>query len=512
MSQVRKDILNGWKDIATYVGRDIRTVERWEKQRGLPIRRVPGEGRATVYAVVSELDSWFESADVDGADRSVGANGFVSIEEAMPPSSANGFAHLNAAAAEPSTSADPNIGVQQSETPAATSRWRLALVAGAVVVSVALLGWSLSRHTSSQAAVIGKVTLTNGATSGPVRYTYQVAGEPSSLPYSSQINGVDEIDLRGVYLYEQRRPETLKRAVDSFMEAIAKDPNYAPAFAGLSITYLLQREYADLPDSIAYPQARAAAERAIQLDPRLPQAHAAMGFIDFFRSADPVAAEREFHRAIELDPSLVLAHHWYGSVLTQEGRYSEATAQLNLAQRLEPTSAAVFSVRALALGMGGHRGEAVDMLQELLNEVPDVRSPHQMLAILSLVEPHDSPRWLSESRFVATMRKDKAQQEQLNVADHAYRTGGERSLWTALLKRETQLHPAPEQPTYMMGVYEALLGNNDAAFPILFANAKRHDPDSIVMNMDPRLAGLRSDPRYAKMFAETHIAEAMKVR
>src|ERR1700759_1052494 len=67
MNQVRKDILNGWKEIATYVGRDIRTVERWEKQRGLPIRRVPGEGRATVSAVVSELDAWFANPSTRNA-------------------------------------------------------------------------------------------------------------------------------------------------------------------------------------------------------------------------------------------------------------------------------------------------------------------------------------------------------------------------------------------------------------------------------------------------------------
>lgn len=62
MSQTRKNILNGWKEIGGYVGRDIRTVERWEKHRGLPVRRVPGEGRATVYALTSELDEWLENS------------------------------------------------------------------------------------------------------------------------------------------------------------------------------------------------------------------------------------------------------------------------------------------------------------------------------------------------------------------------------------------------------------------------------------------------------------------
>ena len=67
MNQVRKDILNGWKEIGGYVGRDVRTVERWEKLRGLPVRRVPGAGRATVYALISELDEWLANSKPEGA-------------------------------------------------------------------------------------------------------------------------------------------------------------------------------------------------------------------------------------------------------------------------------------------------------------------------------------------------------------------------------------------------------------------------------------------------------------
>ncbi len=70
MSRVRKDILNGWKEIGGYVCRDIRTVERWEKSRGLPVRRVPGAGRATVYALISEVDEWLASTKLDESDDS----------------------------------------------------------------------------------------------------------------------------------------------------------------------------------------------------------------------------------------------------------------------------------------------------------------------------------------------------------------------------------------------------------------------------------------------------------
>ena len=71
MSVAQKDILNGWKEIAGYVARDIRTVERWEKQRGLPVRRVPGAGRATVYARISELEQWLASKPLEGETAAI---------------------------------------------------------------------------------------------------------------------------------------------------------------------------------------------------------------------------------------------------------------------------------------------------------------------------------------------------------------------------------------------------------------------------------------------------------
>ena len=87
-----------------------------------------------------------------------------------------------------------------------------------------------------------------------------------SLPHS-EVPGVEDAYLRGSYLYEQRTPETLTQALDSFHAAIQHDPSYAPAYAGLANTYNLLREYSVMPDEAAYPKAREAAERAIALDP-----------------------------------------------------------------------------------------------------------------------------------------------------------------------------------------------------------------------------------------------------
>ena len=321
------------------------------------------------------------------------------------------------------------------------------------------------------------------------------------LAYRSQVSGVDELYLQGIYSYEQRSPESLGRALDDFSGAIAGDPDYAPAYAALANTYNLLREYSVMPDAEAYPKARAAAEHAVALDPRLPDAHASLGFIDFFWSWDTVSAEREFRTALALDPSSALAHHWYGSMLTHEGRYAEAIEQLNLAQRLEPTSAAILSTRALALGLSGHRGEAVDMLQSLISESPGVSSPHAILSTLSKVEPQDPARFLFEMRRAAELRHSDEMLRVDAAAEPALRSGGESAMWTAILVTEVQLHPGASNRTYLMAEAETALDRHDAAFADLTQLAQRHDPTAMGVILDPTLAPLRRDKRFDQLIA-----------
>jgi Tfp pilus assembly protein PilF len=312
---------------------------------------------------------------------------------------------------------------------------------------------------------------------------------------------VDELYLRGIYSSEQRTPESLKRSEQEFSDAIAKDPNYAPAYAALANTYNLLREYTVMPDAEAYPKARVAAEHAIALDPKLSDAHASLGFIDFFWSWDTVNAEREFRAAISLDPSSALAHHWYGSMLTHEGRFDEALDQLNIAQRLEPTSTAILSTRAFAMGLSGHRDEAVDMLQDLVNENPGSGSPHAILATLSKVEPRDMTRFLYEARRTAELRHSDEMLQVTSSAESALRSGGEKAMWLAILATELRLHPGVSDRTYLMAEAETALGRNDAAFADLTLLAHRRDPQTMGVISDPTFLPLRRDQRFAQLVA-----------
>ena len=129
-----------------------------------------------------------------------------------------------------------------------------------------------------------------------------------------------DLYLKGRYYFEKRTPEDLNNAVDFFTQAIVHDPAYAAPYVGLADTYNLLREYSAMPPQEAYPRARAAASKAVQLDPNSAEAHNSLAFATFWGFFDAATADREFKRAIELDPTLSRAHHWYATFLIEIGR------------------------------------------------------------------------------------------------------------------------------------------------------------------------------------------------
>ena len=479
MTAAKKDILQGWKDIAAYVSRDVRTVKRWEKQRGLPVRRMPGEGRANVYALIPDLDRWLSATVADEtAETAIESE---ADPQAFPAEAPPAF-ELNTAPVAAASVPEQTHTREHAFSP----RRRWAFAAAAVLCVGTLAAFAIRAHRREQPAEVPPFNPTQTA---------------HLVKYSSKIEGVDALYLRGIYFYEQRTPDTLDRALKCFQEAVDKDPGYAPAYAGLAQTYNLVREYSMMPQAEAYAKAKAAAQRAIALDPNLPEAHASLGFVEFFWDWKPAAAEHEFRTAIALDPNSALAHHWYGSMLTHEARFTESLAQLDLAQRLQPTSTAILSDRAFALGLSGHRNEAADLLQEVVNEDPNSPSPHRVLATISLLEPRDIPRYLDEMRRFATLRHDANELSLLDEIEPAFRTGGARAMWRALFAEEERTHPSPADRTIVMAKIEAALGQNDDSLRDLAQVAARRDPEMIGILIDPLLISLHHDPRFASIAA-----------
>ena len=146
--------------------------------------------------------------------------------------------------------------------------------------------------------------------------------------------------LKGRYFWNKRTTDGLKAALAYFNQAIEEDPKYAQAYSGLADTYalLVDWQYVAMTPNEAFPKAKAAAIKALELDSALGEAHNSLAFcLDAFEW-DFDSAGKEFQRAIELNPGYATAHHWYAWHLSVLGRYDEAIAEMRKAQNLDPLS------------------------------------------------------------------------------------------------------------------------------------------------------------------------------
>ena len=477
MSNVAKDQLHGWKEIATYLGRDERTAKRWEKQRGLPVRRIPGGGRANVYILIPELEAWLSA---DAAVPSLAARAVLAEElnrQPHPPAPV-GLQRQEVSLA--SVSSRSAVGILSAH------RTGLSRSANAITLLLMLAGGVLG------AAFVARRT---------AEKKQAVAAEPALKPDADRLlkAEVDQKYLQSLYFFEQRTPASLEQAKRNLLEVIARNPRHAPALAQLANTYLMLHEFASVPDEEAYTEAQRAASQAIALDPSLPEAHASLGYVNFFSARNPGLAESHFQEAIRLDPTCALAHLWYGSLLTHQGRYQEALDHLNRAQQLQPTSSAIQSSRAYALGLSGQREEAVRLLRSLLMADPNAPAPHRTLARLSLMQPRNLELYLDETQKFAELRQDAEQQQMVALARSSFHRGGEQAMWRSILKSEQAAQRHSGGSSYLVAEVEAQLGQTEPSLRDLKQLCAKHDSQVMNLVIDPLFEPIRQDPRFREI-------------
>jgi TolB-like protein/Tfp pilus assembly protein PilF len=176
-----------------------------------------------------------------------------------------------------------------------------------------------------------------------------------------------QLYLRGRYVMEKRTPADLKKAADYFIQAIAQDPNYAAAYAGLADCYVLLPQWKQGPVAEYLSKARAAANKALQIDRNLADAHASLGMIAFDEKLDLREAKREFERSIQLNPNYALAHYYLGySVLLALGNHDQAIAELKRAIELDPVSSVINTNLGCAYILARRYPEAIAQLRKTI--------------------------------------------------------------------------------------------------------------------------------------------------
>jgi tetratricopeptide (TPR) repeat protein len=480
--------LDGWKDIAAYLGKVERTVKRWDVGRGLPTHRVPGGGRASVYAYTRELDEWLKSGKALDADAAADTTTETAADEEQEVE----LEWVVPRVGGPATgeSVPPTLHVLHATAPhrGLTRNWLLT-ICGLLIAGIA---GAAANSPSVRAATERIARLFHG----------DLAGHPAELRHGeshaaseSERKQAHDLYLKGRFEWSQRTPDSLNRALDDFTQAIVHDPGYAQAYVGMADTYDLLREYSTMPDSEAYARAIAAARKAVELDDSLAEAHRALAFAEWWGNWDFVDGEKEFRRAIELNPKDPVARKWYANVLAVQGRFPESLEENDKAQELDPTSHSILADRGLMLFDAGRKYEGIALIKEVERSAPEFLSPHYYLMTISL-ELRDYPSYLEEGKKTAEAENDPVLKDTIAAARAGYERDGERGLLNDLYARQREYYEAGKLSGTMVAETCILMGKKQEALQLLEEAYNRHESHVLACLSEPDLLTLRDEPKY----------------
>lgn len=322
--------------------------------------------------------------------------------------------------------------------------------------------------------------------------------EKTRLAKSSATNPeAYQLYLRGRYHANQTTEAELRKSIEYFQQAIDKDPSYALAYAGLADSYsALGGGWMYLPPTDTLPKAKAAAEKALELDDTLAEAHAALAYATFFNWDWP-GAEREFKRAIELNPNSALSHARYGECLKTRLRFNESIAEAQRALELDPLSPDTFSQLGNFHLMTRRYDESIAQFQKALDLNPNLPVVRAMLGMAYAMK-RMYPQALAEYDKIADQDKVTAAGNQFaaGMLGWIYAVSGRRTDALKIAQEFKDLSAHTYVDFYWSGVIYAGLGDKDDAFRLLEKSYQEHAATLPYLAVDPFWYGMHSDPRY----------------
>jgi eukaryotic-like serine/threonine-protein kinase len=301
-----------------------------------------------------------------------------------------------------------------------------------------------------------------------------------------------QLYVKGRFYMEQRTREGIYKALDQFNQAVAKDPNYAQAYAGLADAYILLFDREFISNLEASPKIRSAAQRAIELDSTLAEPHAALAVLKEEADWDWAGAETEYRKAIALNPNDATSHHWYSVLLENLGRFKEALAEIEKALALDPASPQINANHADILIRLDRSEDVVAELTKLIAANPDF-PPNYGFRASAYWRLGNQDAFVTDT--VMTMKKN-GRPERAEAFATGYRTAKLKGACTALievLKNESQReYVAP----YEIATYYALMGDRDHTFEWLEKGYAERSGRMEYIKVEDSLEPFHSDPRY----------------
>jgi DNA-binding winged helix-turn-helix (wHTH) protein len=296
--------------------------------------------------------------------------------------------------------------------------------------------------------------------------------------------------ITGRYHWSQRSEAGLRKATEYFAQAIAADPAYARAYSGLADAYAALGYLSHVAPKDAFPKAKEAATRALQLDPVLTEPHTSLAYVSLYYDWDWTAAETAFRRAIALNRNYATAHHWYAVYLTAMGRFEEALASIRQSQALDPTSLIINTDVGFVLYYSRRYEEAIRQLQTVSE-----MNPHFPLAHLWLGRAYQEMQKYEEA--VAEFRRTEAVLREWPVLKaaigHVQGAAGWKHAALETLDELKRLSGERYVTPYGIALVHAGLGEMDEALLWLQRALEDRAHWLVWLKLDPRFDGLRSE-------------------
>ena len=305
-----------------------------------------------------------------------------------------------------------------------------------------------------------------------------------------------EAYVKGRYFWNKRTDKGMKKGLEYFRQAITLDPTFAEAYVGVADSYATLGLYAVLPPKEAFPAAKDAVKRALEMDDGLAEAHATLGFINFYYDWNGGEGASEFRRALADNPNYAMAHSWYGEDLAAMGRYPEAVEEAQRALEDDPLSLIIGSNAGWTLSLAGKGDQAIKILQKAIEIDPSFPRTHYRLG-----------RAYAQKKLYEMAISELEQAVSLSGGDPCYKgslgqvyavsgnTNQARNVLEDLEGRTGQQYV----PAYAIALVYAGFGDNDHALVWLEKAYEDRSTSMVFLKLDPELSTLHSDPRFEQL-------------
>ena len=354
------------------------------------------------------------------------------------------------------------------------------------------------RYTGKTSNLISLQQQIAGDVAGELRSKLSRSEKQEIIRQSTQNPEAYDLYLKGRYAWNKRTRTDLETAISYFNQAIARDPGYALAYAGLADAYSVLHFFWANP-SETFPKSNAAARKALELDPTLARPHAVLGSNEMEYDWDFASGESEFKRAIELDPSDATAHQWYAEKLSLLGRRQEAIAEINRARELDPESLVIARVLGGTLADAGQYDRGIAVCKQLAQENPTFAIAHDCL-FYAYWDKHMYAQAVEEWSKYGRLSGVAVSMENASALEHGFRAGGwPQGLTEVITVHENRRKNGGYASGFEIGRFYADRGDKEKAFEWLDTAYREHDSLLIGLNVYPQFDSIRSDQRFAEL-------------